>query len=66
MVLAADLHGHSRKKNVFIYGCTGRPGLRERVFPKIMEGNCDIFSYSDCVFGLQKSKEGTGRIVLYK
>ena len=26
----------------------------------------NIFSFSDCVFGLQKAKESTARIVLYK
>ena len=49
-----------------MYGCSGRSKLRERVFPKLLERVSEIFSFKDCVFGLQKSKESTARIVLYK
>jgi len=37
VVLYCDLHGHSRKQNVFIYGCENRMDkskrLHERIFP---------------------------------
>jgi hypothetical protein len=66
VVLAVDFHGHSRKKNNFMYGCPGRTRLKERVFPKVLEKVSEIFSFKDCVFGLQKSKEGTARIVMFK
>jgi len=66
VVLCCDIHGHSRKKNVFMYGCPSRIRLRERVFPRLLEKSADIFSFSDCVFGLQKAKEATARIVLFK
>lgn len=66
IVLCADFHGHSRKRNIFMYGCTGRSRLKERIFPKLLEGVSEIFSFKDCVFGIQKAKEGTARIVLYK
>ena len=41
-----DLHGHSRKQNVFIYGCENKTNpdwrLRERVFPVMLSRNaCD-------------------------
>lgn len=52
VVMCVDIHGHSRKKNVFMYGCTGRTRLRERIFPRLLERTCDIFSFNDCVFGL--------------
>lgn len=38
-----DLHGHSRKEDVFIYGCenNGVPDkrLRERIFPMMLSKN---------------------------
>lgn len=66
VVLCCDLHGHSRKKNIFMYGCTGRARLKERVFPKLLEKCSEIFSFNDCVFGIQKSKEATARIVIWR
>ena len=42
VVLYCDFHGHSRKMNVFMYGCENKdPTLRllERVFPNMMSRN---------------------------
>ncbi|OMJ93182.1 hypothetical protein SteCoe_3873 [Stentor coeruleus] len=66
IVLSCDFHGHSRKKNIFMYGCVGKTRNRERIFPKLLEKISDVFSFNDCVFGLQKAKESTARIVIYK
>lgn len=66
VVLVCDMHGHSRKKNIFMYGCSSKNSVKEQVFPKLLESNSDIFSFSDCEFGMQKSKESTARIVIYK
>lgn len=66
IVLSCDFHGHSRKKNIFMYGCVGKSRNRERIFPKLLEKISDVFSFNDCVFGLQKAKESTARIVIYK
>ena len=68
MFLYCDLHGHSRKKNVFQYGCSGKINdrLKERIFPALMEKNCDIFSFADCSFIVQKAKESTARVVAWK
>ena len=45
VTLYCDLHGHSRKQNVFMYGCEDRQslqdGFRERVFPMMMSKNCE-------------------------
>lgn len=70
ITLYCDLHGHSRKQNVFIYGCENRfdplKRLRERVFPVMVSKNAPSkFSYKGCKFKVQKSKEGTGRIVMW-
>ncbi|XP_036390535.1 cytosolic carboxypeptidase 2, partial [Megalops cyprinoides] len=71
VVLYCDFHGHSRKNNVFMYGCDNRSNaalrFHERVFPLMMSKNItDKFSYRSCKFRVQKSKEGTGRIVMWK
>jgi hypothetical protein len=37
-----DLHGHSRKQNVFMYGCDAdkrKPRPAVRVFPKLLSWN---------------------------
>ena len=43
VIVYCDLHGHSRKHNVFIYGCENRGNpqrrLRERIFPVILSRN---------------------------
>lgn len=67
--LYCDFHGHSRKKGVFMYGCSNTKGndiLKEKVFPNLLSKNCDIFSFSDSCFAIQKSKESTARVVMWK
>ncbi|XP_069018057.1 cytosolic carboxypeptidase 2 isoform X1 [Embiotoca jacksoni] len=71
VVLYCDFHGHNRKNNVFMYGCNNRGHaslkLHERVFPLMMSKNAsNKFSFKSCKFRVQKSKEGTGRIVMWK
>ncbi|CAD5117165.1 DgyrCDS5968 [Dimorphilus gyrociliatus] len=70
IVTYCDLHGHSRRQNVFIYGCENRNNsnkrLRERIFPCMLNKNApDKFDFNECKFKIQKSKEGTGRIVMW-
>ncbi|KAL0884039.1 hypothetical protein ABMA27_016069 [Loxostege sticticalis] len=65
-----DLHAHSRKHNVFIYGCESRRNsdkrLQEQVFPLMLHKNAaDKFSFENCKFRIQRSKEGTGRVVVW-
>uniref|UniRef100_A0A3Q2DND4 Cytosolic carboxypeptidase 2 n=1 Tax=Cyprinodon variegatus TaxID=28743 RepID=A0A3Q2DND4_CYPVA len=71
VVLYCDFHGHNRKNNVFMYGCNSRGNasikLQERVFPLMMSKNAsNKFSFQSCKFRVQKSKEGTGRIVMWR
>ncbi|XP_047204961.1 cytosolic carboxypeptidase 2 isoform X2 [Girardinichthys multiradiatus] len=71
VVVYCDFHGHSRKNNVFMYGCNSRGDasikLQERVFPLMMSKNAsNKFSFKSCKFRVQKSKEGTGRIVMWR
>ncbi|XP_073423599.1 cytosolic carboxypeptidase 3 isoform X2 [Dendrobates tinctorius] len=74
ILLYCDLHGHSRKQNVFMYGCKGRGAqnggeshLCERIFPLMLSKiSPDKFSFSACKFKVQRNKEGTGRVVMWK
>lgn len=65
--LICDLHGHSRKKNVFIYGCNVPESPQAcKLFPFILSKISPIFSYQYSRFGVQKSKESTMRVALFK
>uniref|UniRef100_A0A8D2PKX5 ATP/GTP binding protein like 2 n=1 Tax=Zosterops lateralis melanops TaxID=1220523 RepID=A0A8D2PKX5_ZOSLA len=72
VVLYCDFHGHSRKNNVFMYGCDAGGDdagtrLRQRVFPLMLSKNApDKFSFSSCKFQVQKSKERTGRVSMWR
>ncbi|XP_039393693.1 cytosolic carboxypeptidase 2 isoform X9 [Mauremys reevesii] len=71
VLLYCDFHGHSRKNNVFMYGCNNKSApaqrLHERIFPLMLSKNApDKFSFRSCKFKVQKSKEGTGRIVMWR
>ncbi|KAI1232626.1 Cytosolic carboxypeptidase 2, partial [Lamprotornis superbus] len=111
VMLYCDFHGHSRKNNVFMYGCdasgdgTGTR-LHQRVFPLMLSKNAPNkvghrclratccrdsgnavtvllpelslwgwvpsdpgapqFSFSSCKFQVQKSKERTGRVSMWR
>ncbi|XP_075213726.1 nna1 carboxypeptidase [Lycorma delicatula] len=70
IAMYCDLHGHSRKHNVFIYGCENKryadKKLQEQVFPLMLHKNAaDKFSFESCKFRIQRSKEGTGRVVIW-
>ncbi|XP_043541042.1 cytosolic carboxypeptidase 2-like isoform X2 [Chiloscyllium plagiosum] len=76
ILLYGDLHGHSRKPNAFMYGCsqTGNTCqfeilnyLRERIFPwLISQRDPERFDWKSCKFHIQKCKESTGRVVMYR
>nr|XP_054381723.1 cytosolic carboxypeptidase 2 isoform X4 [Pongo abelii] len=70
VLLYCDFHGHSRKNNIFLYGCNNnnrKYWLHERVFPLMLSKNApDKFSFHSCNFKVQKCKEGTGRVVMWQ
>nr|XP_055210914.1 cytosolic carboxypeptidase 2 isoform X10 [Gorilla gorilla gorilla] len=70
VLLYCDFHGHSRKNNIFLYGCNNnnrKYWLHERVFPLMLCKNApDKFSFHSCNFKVQKCKEGTGRVVMWR
>nr|XP_032289378.1 cytosolic carboxypeptidase Nna1 isoform X11 [Drosophila virilis] len=70
VAMYCDMHAHSRKHNIFIYGCENKRNpekrLTEQVFPLMLHKNsADRFSFESCKFKIQRSKEGTGRIVVW-
>ncbi|ELK16107.1 Cytosolic carboxypeptidase 2 [Pteropus alecto] len=61
VLLYCDFHGHSRKNNIFLYGCNNNDHkywLHERVFPLMLSKNAPD--------KVQKCKEGTGRVVMWR
>ncbi|KAL4428971.1 hypothetical protein ABPG74_011167 [Tetrahymena malaccensis] len=65
--LIIDLHGHSRKMNTFFYGCSYKEDpVLTRIFPYMMSKMTDYISFEECRFNVQKSKEKTARITLWK
>jgi ribosomal protein S24E len=69
IVLFTDLHAHSRKKNIFMYGCTSTDYEKQidiKVFPKLLSEISPYFSFQDCSFNLSKARSTSGRVVVYK
>ena len=65
-----DFHGHSIKKNVFMYG-PEFPIIQKnyyecRVFPKILSNVTNMFRYYSCTFRISEFKETTARAVLLR
>ncbi|KAF0771287.1 cytosolic carboxypeptidase Nna1-like isoform X1 [Aphis craccivora] len=70
VVMFCDLHAHSRKSNIFMYGCEGKGHegrkLQEQIFPLLLHKNApEKFSFEDCNFNIQRSKENTARVVVW-
>ena len=66
-----DLHGHSRKYNVFMYGCDDkkRPRPQVRAFPRFFSLHNvgkKYVCYADCSFTVKKGRESTARVVVAK
>ncbi|XP_055517525.1 cytosolic carboxypeptidase 1-like [Leucoraja erinacea] len=77
-----DYHGHSRKKNSFMYGCSVKETLWQsessidtatlkedigyRAIPRILEKICPTFAINRCCFLVQKSRESTARVVVWR
>ena len=66
MVVFCDFHGHSRRKNIFMYGCHVPSNPEDtRLFPFLLSRICPFFVYNYSRFGNQKSKEATARIAMF-
>ena len=67
LIMYCDLHGHSRKHGVFLYGCHNNNDEEmkylERVFPYMLSLNEQAnFVFKRCQFEYQRRKEGTSRV----
>ena len=64
VVMLLDLHGHSRQKNVFFYGCCprgsldsqGKPNTKPKEFPFLMSKLHAPFRYDFSSYAVQKDK----------
>ena len=73
-LMFCDMHGHGTKRNVFVYGCNEKPtdleqhkhNLLARLVPYMLSKVNGLVSYRDSRFRVQKSKESTARIVVYR
>ncbi|CAM9979067.1 unnamed protein product, partial [Choristocarpus tenellus] len=67
IVLYVDLHGHSKKSNIFMYGVENPTDanlyMRERIIPTLLDRASPLFNLEDCSFDVGKGKEGCGRVV---
>lgn len=54
IALYLDMHGHSRKKSVFIYGpefpITSPSYLKSRVFAQLLSENSEMFRFQSCKY----------------
>ncbi|XP_057320034.1 cytosolic carboxypeptidase 1-like isoform X1 [Microplitis mediator] len=73
-----DYHGHSRRKNVFLFGCS-RSGSwsaadREKpdqpdhylMLPRLMQKTSPAFALPLCSFKVERSKESTARVAIWR
>jgi len=52
LTVFCDFHGHSRRKNIFMYGCNNSQAPEEtRLFPYLMSKICPFFSFNLSRFG---------------
>lgn len=65
-----DFHGHSTKKNIFIYGpdykLIDSQYLLSRVLPKTISKLTETFRYYSCIFKVSRAKEKTARAVMLR
>lgn len=63
-----DFHGHSRKKNMFMFGpnynITQPEYYKSRIMPKFLAQFTSIFRYYGCVYSIPPSKICTARAVM--
>ena len=63
-----DIHGHSKKKSVFIYGpeyaLHSDRYFKARVIPKLLDENSALFRFHSCRFTVLPSKQRAARVVI--
>ena len=60
-------HPNLPRFNSFMYGCKDKADpIKPRIFPLLFSKQSSYFSFQDCRFNMQKSKEATARIQIYR
>lgn len=71
VLMFCDFHGHSMKKDAFMYGCCSKENdladrqnnVFIRLIPYLFSQKSEIFSLKSSKFRIEKSKISTGRVV---
>ncbi|ORX79241.1 Zn-dependent exopeptidase [Anaeromyces robustus] len=71
VLLYCDFHGHSRKKNIFLYGCELDKSeifkdITEKTFPNQMNSLLNYFDIDSCKYVIEDYKKSTARVVGYQ
>ncbi|XKL64807.1 hypothetical protein PGB90_004893 [Kerria lacca] len=73
-----DFHGHSRRKNVFFFGCNNQEswleadrnlpnvGIEHLLLPHLMENCSPAFSSELCNYRVERSRESTARVTVWR
>lgn len=71
-----DYHGHSRRKNIFVYGCNHKlswfpedrlkDDSHSEILPKLLYQLAPAFSLNNCCFTIEQNRESTARITLWR
>jgi len=65
--LFIDLHAHSKKKGVFMYGCQNRASpFISRHIPYLFWKEIEYFNYYQCNFGMKLGRDGTSRLCVHR
>ena len=70
LMMFLDFHGHSTKKNTFVYGpefpIIERYYYESRIFPKLLGNITNMFRYYSCIFKISDFKVTTARAILLR
>ena len=70
VVMCCDFHGHSRNMDCFMYSCVDPDSSLNNVIiracPTAVDRAIPIFNYRECKFAVERDKENTARVVLFK
>ncbi|KAK7595021.1 hypothetical protein V9T40_001454 [Parthenolecanium corni] len=73
-----DFHGHSRRKNVFFFGCSNQEswleadrnipnvGIEHQLLPHVMENCSPAFSSELCTYKVERNRESTARVTVWR
>lgn len=73
-----DYHGHSRRKNVFLYGCSNSDSWNEMdrsvpdgpvdylMLPRLMQHFSPAFALQLCKFSVERGRESTARVTVWR